>query len=256
MSQFIRRNGPFLPVPEEKLAFGFYSLVRVISSIDNTMLETLLHRISCLDTHHRLIIALLVASLVLLLVWPTVSGPALIIIVWVAFAFTVLVMVWISIFRIHPRDLHKLSRIQDSSRVLILTLVVGAALASLFAVIALLDAVTDSNRALYITLATLAVANSWALVHTVFINRYAHQFYGNTPSRKKRPGGLDFPQDDEPDYLDFAYFSFIIGMTSQVSDVAITSKEIRRTALAHGVLSFLFNTIIIALTVGGLAGKL
>ena len=108
----------------------------------------------------------------------------------------------------------------------------------------------------YGTLAILSIVCSWGLVHTVFTLRYAHLFYGDDPTQTKRPGGLDFPHEPEPDYLDFAYFSFVIGMTSQVSDVAIGSKPMRRPALVHGVLSFLFNTIIIALTISGLAGVL
>ena len=90
----------------------------------------------------------------------------------------------------------------------------------------------------------------------MFTLRYAHLYYGNRSSKNQRPGGLDFPHEDEPDYLDFAYFSFVIGMTSQVSDVAIGSRTIRRTALVHGLLSFGFNAIIIALTISGLSAML
>jgi len=113
--------------------------------------------------------------------------------------------------------------------------------------------VNDKSQKQYVGLAIGAIASSWILVHTVFTLRYAHLYYGNDIKQKKPPGGLDFPNEPEPDYLDFAYFSFVIGMTSQVSDVAIGAKTMRRTALAHGVLSFGFNAIIIALTVGGLA---
>lgn len=111
------------------------------------------------------------------------------------------------------------------------------------------------NHDLHVTLAAITVASSWLLVHSVFTLRYAHLYYGDDRKQTKHPGGLDFPHEPEPDYLDFAYFSFVIGMTSQVSDVAIGSKQMRRAALAHGVLSFLFNTIIIALTVSGLGSK-
>jgi uncharacterized membrane protein len=86
---------------------------------------------------------------------------------------------------------------------------------------------------------------SWALIHTIFALHYAHEFYDEIAG-----GGLAFPGDDkEPDYWDFVYFSFVIGMTSQVSDVGITSKQIRRTAAAHGVVAFFFNAALLALTI-------
>ncbi|GAB3887060.1 DUF1345 domain-containing protein [Spirosoma agri] len=220
------------------------------------MLANLFRTITRFDLAHRLIIATIVALIAYVTVSGEVSVAACATTIWIAFALTMLILMWLTIFYAHPRDLPQLSRLEDSSRVMILIFVLAAAMASLFAVIVLLNSMNDTNRSQTITLAILAVACSWSLVHTVFTIRYAHLFYGNDPTQKRRPGGLDFPNDPEPDYLDFAYFSFIIGMTSQVSDVSISSKRIRRAALGHGILSFLFNTIIIALTVGGLSGKL
>jgi uncharacterized membrane protein len=88
---------------------------------------------------------------------------------------------------------------------------------------------------------------SWAAVHTIFALHYAHDYY-----RPAKPGGLQFPSGDQhekADYWDFVYFSFVIGMTAQVSDVGITDKTIRRTATAHGIISFVFNTALVALMV-------
>ena len=96
-------------------------------------------------------------------------------------------------------------------------------------------------------LATVTIALSWAAVHTTFALHYAHDYY-----RGDQPGGLQFPsgdQHDHADYWDFVYFSFVIGMTAQVSDVGITDKTIRRTATAHGIISFFFNTALLALMV-------
>jgi uncharacterized membrane protein len=93
----------------------------------------------------------------------------------------------------------------------------------------------------------VTVALSWAAVHTVFALHYAHEYY-----RGGKPGGLQFPSGDEhekPDYWDFVYFSFVIGMTAQVSDVGITNRTIRRTATAHGIASFVYNTALVALMV-------
>ncbi len=86
---------------------------------------------------------------------------------------------------------------------------------------------------------------SWGFVHSIFALHYAHEFYGKKPAA----GGLDFPGDKEPDYLDFVYFSFVIGMTFQVSDVAITSRSIRRTVTAHAIVAFLFNVALLAIMI-------
>jgi uncharacterized membrane protein len=98
-----------------------------------------------------------------------------------------------------------------------------------------------------LTLAVVTIVLSWVLVHTAFALHYAHDFY-----RGKKPGGLQFPSGDahaDADYWDFVYFSFVIGMTAQVSDVGITDKIIRRTATVHGIVSFVFNTALLALMV-------
>ena len=94
---------------------------------------------------------------------------------------------------------------------------------------------------------TLAV--SWLLTQAVFALRYAHEFYANSGAKGSVAGGLDFPQEDKPDYWDFLYFAIVLGMTFQVSDVQITSRMLRRLATLHGLLGFIFNTVIIALTV-------
>jgi uncharacterized membrane protein len=96
----------------------------------------------------------------------------------------------------------------------------------------------------------LAVALAWIVVHLSFTFRYAHLYYGAANKLyAKHANGLDFPDDEAPDYFDFAYYSFTIGMTFQVSDVVVKSKAIRRLTLAHSMLSFLFNTVIIAMTI-------
>lgn len=96
-----------------------------------------------------------------------------------------------------------------------------------------------------------AIALSWTLVHTLFSIHYARLYYIEAPLKERDAieGGLVFPGDDSPDYLDFAYFSFVIGMTSQVSDVQISSKTMRRMATVHGLISFAFNTAILAMFV-------
>ena len=98
-----------------------------------------------------------------------------------------------------------------------------------------------------VLLAGATILLSWAFVHTIFAIHYAHEYYGER--RDGKIGGLTFPEDAKPNYWDFLYFSLVIGMTSQVSDVQVTSKVIRRVVNLHGVLSFFFNVSVLALTV-------
>ncbi|QJD78864.1 DUF1345 domain-containing protein [Spirosoma rhododendri] len=215
---------------------------------------SMLDRISRLNTSRRLVIAVAIAFITAFATSSSFSWPIRIAFTWVGFSLSTLLMMWVTITVAHPRDLPGLSKMEDSSRTLISLLVSLAATLSLFVVLMLLDSMTKSSPSWIIWLAVLSVACSWTLVHTVFTLRYAHLYYGDSTNPKKRPAGLDFPNEDEPDYLDFAYFSFVVGMTSQVSDVAVSSKSQRRTALLHGVLSFVFNAIIIALTISGVSG--
>jgi uncharacterized membrane protein len=132
--------------------------------------------------------------------------------------------------------------IEDEGQWTMLVLTVAAALASLAAIFAELG--STGRRPIQVALAAATILLSWAFIHTIFALHYAHEFYDETDG-----GGLAFPGKGEPDYWDFVYFSFVIGMTSQVSDVGITDKRIRRTAAAHGVVSFIFNAALLALTV-------
>ena len=134
--------------------------------------------------------------------------------------------------------------VEDEGQFAILILTVVAALASLGAIFSELGT-GAGRRPAHIVLAALTILLSWAFIHTIFALHYAHEFYDEDIG-----GGLAFPGGEtEPDYWDFVYFSFVIGMTSQVSDVGVTHKEIRRTVAAHGVVSFVFNAALLALTV-------
>jgi uncharacterized membrane protein len=135
---------------------------------------------------------------------------------------------------------------EDEGQLAILGMTVAAALASLAAIFALLGSSPGASRQPpHIALAAITILLSWAFIHTIFALHYAHEFYDETDG-----GGMAFPGGDtEPDYWDFVYFSFVIGMTSQVSDVGVTTKQIRRTVVAHGVVSFIFNATLLALTV-------
>ena len=105
------------------------------------------------------------------------------------------------------------------------------------------------ERSLRVGLVAFTLFASWLMTHFAFAMRYAHEYYQSAPDGGGIDMGLQFPGEDDPDYWDFAYFALILGMTFQVSDVQITSRKLRRLATVHGLLGFLFNTVVIALTV-------
>jgi uncharacterized membrane protein len=164
---------------------------------------------------------------------------------WDIFVTCYLVLAYIMMFRCGLGHIRRNAVLQDDGRFLILLVTALGAFASIAAIVFELSG--THRNALQLTLATVTIALSWAMVHTTFALHYAHDYY-----RGAKPGGLQFPSGDEhdhADYWDFVYFSFVIGMTAQVSDVGITDKTIRRTATAHGIISFVFNTALVALMV-------
>lgn len=163
---------------------------------------------------------------------------------WDAFAALYLILVYTMMVRCGVAYIKRNAVMQDDGRFLILLLTAIGALASLAANVFELGASKNGPTGL---LAVVTIVLSWAVVHTAFALHYAHEFY-----RGPEPGGLKFPEGNEhvaPDYWDFVYFSFVIGMAAQVSDVSITDKVIRRTVTVHGITSFVFNTALLALMV-------
>jgi uncharacterized membrane protein len=156
-----------------------------------------------------------------------------------------LLLVYTMMLRSELAHIRRNAVLQDDGRFLILLVIALGAFASIAAIVFELGA---SHRSVpELTLSTVTIALSWATVHTAFALHYAHDYY-----RGAKPGGLQFPSGDQhenADYWDFVYFSFVIGMTAQVSDVGITDKTIRRTATAHGIVSFVYNTALVALMV-------
>jgi uncharacterized membrane protein len=164
---------------------------------------------------------------------------------WDIFVALYLVLVYAMMLRSGLKRIRRNAVLQDDGRFLILLVTGLGAFASLAAITFELGASQRSPPQLM--LATLTIALSWAAVHTAFALHYAHDYY-----RGAKPGGLQFPSGnthEHADYWDFVYFSFVIGMTAQVSDVGITDKTIRRTVTAHGIIAFFFNTALLALMV-------
>lgn len=119
-----------------------------------------------------------------------------------------------------------------------------------------ISSLPHGQKSLHVTLVAGTLFLSWLMTQVTFAFRYAHEYYARDKGGPGADGGLDFPGDTPPDYGDFMYFALVLGMTFQVSDVEITAPKLRRLAAVHGLLGFLFNTIILALTVNIAAGLL
>lgn len=226
-------------------------------------MATTLNWIARQDARHRLLVSFLIAGLVWFGLRGRVQSATQSIATWDVFALCILILAWLTIITTPPHKLRLRAQAQDLSRTVIFVFVVIAACAGLFAVGLLFftnkGVVQRPHFFFHLLMSLVAVVSSWMLVHTVFGLRYAHTFYGD-PDGPKGPqlhaGGLEFPGGRLPDYMDFAYFSFVIGMTFQVSDVQITSREFRKLVLLHGMLSFGFNTVILALTINTVSNLL
>ena len=164
---------------------------------------------------------------------------------WDTFVALYIILVYVMMGRSTLNTIRRMAALQDDGRFLIPLLTALGAFASLAAIV--LELGQGQHKPTELMFSILTVALSWAAVHTGFALHYAHEFY-----RGNKPGGLQFPsgeKDEHADYWDFVYFSFVIGMTAQVSDVGITDKTIRRIATVHGIISFVFNTALLALMV-------
>ena len=151
--------------------------------------------------------------------------------------------------------------LEDEQRWVLLIVGTVAACASLAAIVAELGAVKDMsglNKAAHIGLVTTTILSAWTFIHLLFTVHYAHEYYGDLDDDPATApvarAGLNFPGHGNPTYSDFLYYSFVIGCASQTADVETISKVMRRTTLAHGVVSFFFNTVILALTINIGAG--
>jgi len=148
----------------------------------------------------------------------------------------------------------------DQPRASILAVMLIAVGVSVVVIAMLLQRVPQlcgAQRLGHIALGLLSLACSWLLIHTIYAFHYAHRYYQAEPGEKEgHAAGLDFPGEAEPDYFDFLYYSFVVGMTSQVSDVQVLSREMRRLTLVHGVLGFTFNMLVLALSINVVAAAM
>ncbi|HYM71798.1 MAG TPA: DUF1345 domain-containing protein [Stellaceae bacterium] len=160
--------------------------------------------------------------------------------------------------RATPASMRQRAALEDQARWAFLALMAAAVLIGMFAVLGILHAAHGAGGHVSVELSLLAgmtILLSWIFAHVVFAIHYAHDYYGEAMGRASP--GLVFPgAPGDPDYWDFLYFSFVIGMTCQVSDVQVASQPWRRLVLAHGIVSFLYNTLVLALSINLLAGLL
>ena len=150
---------------------------------------------------------------------------------------------------------------QDEGRFSLLIFGCLAAAVSIGAILIELSQVKDVTgvpKALHVSLAGSTIISGWLFIHMMFALHYAHEYFTAKPnwtdSEPSYRGGLQFPSTALPDYSDFLYFSYIIGVASQTADVAISSRPMRHVSLAHSIISFFFNTTVLALTINIAAG--
>lgn len=203
-----------------------------------------------LRVHSVLFSCILLGFAVFLLLPQTLQLSARLVIGWDVGAIVYLGFALSNILRFSLARARSRAADQDEGATLMLMLTVIAAGVSLGAVVSLLGAaknLPEAKQPVFMLLAVGTTIISWALIHVMFALHYAHEYYGGEDIG--RGGGLKFPNDQQPDYWDFVYFSFVIGMTFQVSDVQVTGKRVRRLVAAHGVVSFFFSVTILALMV-------
>ena len=176
---------------------------------------------------------------------------------WDVAAGLYLLLAWIMFLRSDTANVQSRALVEDDGRWAILAISAGAAATSLGAIVDLLadfKNLPPGEGVAHLAAAVVTILLSWLFLHTVFTMHYAHEFYGaiddGTAGRRKTRGGFAFPGDAKAwNYLDFAYYAFTIGMTAQTSDIAVTTTAMRRLTLAHAVLTFFFNTVVLAFSV-------
>lgn len=199
----------------------------------------------------RLYGSLFIGSLVIAAAPDALKLPVRFLVGWDSTVVLYLVMAFMMMARSSQQTIRRRAIQHREGRWAILIVMALAACASLFAIGQILGGLKEMpplQVELHMMLAGLTIVGSWLFVNTIFAQIYAHEYF--SPGRRPgEPAPLDFPGEPEPDYWDFVYFSMVIGMTCQVSDVPARSRVVRRVVLAHSVLSFFFNTVILALSV-------
>jgi uncharacterized membrane protein len=216
-------------------------------------------RITRLAARERLAAALAIGVVAYFAVPDSVSWHTRLVASWDVGTLVYLALAWTNIGLADAESTRAHALAQDTSGYVIFLFVLGAACASIVAigfVVATIKGLAFWPKAWHLTLTIAALISSWLLIQTVFAFHYARAYYRDERQHPARFGGLAFPGDGDPDYMDFAYYSFVVGMTSQVSDVQAISPVMRRLTLVHGVLAFIFNIAVLALSINTIASAL
>ena len=153
-----------------------------------------------------------------------------------------------------PDAIAKHSAENDEGRFFILIASLVAVVISLAVIIAEAAEAAVGSKVVHVAFVFVTVAISWLFVHTMFAAHYTHEYYGPDDDGKGTREGLMFPGCDQPDFWDFWHFALVIGDANQTADIQITSQSIRRIVTLHGIIAFVFNTVILALTINQAAG--
>lgn len=189
--------------------------------------------------------------------WPHLAGMGRGVLGWTIGCALYLALSWWLAHTFDAQRTRERAQSLDQPNLVLLVVMLTAVLFSVVAIAMLLQQVKDLSgidRALHVLLAFAALTVSWLMIHTVYAFHYAHYYYLMQKGRKGGEHGLDFPGTAPPDYADFIYYAYVIGMTSQVSDVQVLSADLRRITLVHSLLSFAFNMLVLALSINVVAG--
>jgi uncharacterized membrane protein len=209
----------------------------------------------------RLFVSVGVAVVIYFLAGRDLDLATHLLLAWNAGTWLYFILSVILVSRATPQSIRVRAKETDEAKLTILVLTSLAAVASIAAIFAELSVTKDLKgfeKDWHLALAGLTIISAWTFIHLTFALHYAHEYFDSTKCEDGEKyvlrGGIKFPDTQDPDYWDFMYFSFIIGVAAQTADVSISSKAIRRTSLVHSVLSFFFNSAILALTINIAAG--
>jgi uncharacterized membrane protein len=257
VAQYKKSNPKFNQNVKSPKSLGSFSgLLNSSLSLGNSLLRHL-------DSKTRLGLSLMLAMTSFLLLPDSMHLDNRILIGWITGVLCFLILVTLMMCSATPQKTRYRAQRQEAQHLSVFLLVVITACTSIFA-IGLMQATSNdkaipaSTLALEVTLSLIAIVCSWFLTHTMFALHYATCYYHSDSLNQDTgySGGLDFPGEDLPDYWDFMYFSFTLGMTAQTSDVSIPSLFMRRLALGHGMIAFLFYVVILASSVNVSSGLL
>jgi len=208
---------------------------------------------------HRIMLSIIISLIIYFIIPSTVMGLIKTMLLWDVFSLCYLIISWIVLVKRPIPEIRKWAKRDDGSALFVFFLILISSFASMFTVLLLMFSQKEAsaNDILYVPVAIAGMILSWIMVHSIYTFHYAHMYYDDDDVNPgKDAHGLEFPGDTTPNYIDFAYFAFVIGCTFQVSDIEISSPKIRRVVLFHGLLSFALNTFVVALTINLIAGLL